>query len=200
MAIEAPGCFGLPCAVSSESESCRACPVKGKCAKQAYQLLESLPDKALIMREKQALGLTIKGLLERSEISPDRLHYSVIKTTRYGLKRAVLTAEQEKYLQALPRKVGQQTKQLMEKGWFDFAKEELASGKNPSLKGWKKVICEQLINEGKTSRAMVAQALEGELGLCKDSAKIQTSIGIAIFVAGGLLRASKKGELELNLF
>ena len=192
-----PGCFGLPSAISSASASCGACAVKGHCAKQGYLLLERLPDKVLVMREKQALAMTVKALLERSESSGKGLHYPVIKITRYGLKRVELTPVQETYLRSLPRKVGDQTRQLMEKGWFDFAKQEIAAGKNPALKGWRQVACQRLIEKKKTSWSELSQALVAELGLTPKSANTQASIGIAILEAGGLVQANESGELFL---
>ena len=198
MANVAPGCFGFPSAISSESPSCRVCGAKGACAKQSYLFLESLPDQAMVIREKQALALTLKGLLKGLEDSGGRLHYPIVKTTRYGLTRVNLTQRQEQFLQSLPKKVSSQTRQLMERGWFDFAREEMADGKNPSLKGWKNVICQQLIStNGKTSRTEVIEAFIRELGHTSQSAKFQTSLGIAIFEAGGLLKANAQGDLAL---
>lgn len=193
--LNVPGCYGLPSAISAASESCRSCGAKGHCAKESFSLLEKLPDKALVMREKQALTLTIKGLFERSASAVKGLHYPVIKITRYGLKRVELTPEQEKYLNSLPRKVGEQTRQLMEKGWFDFARQEIKSGNNPALKGWRFIACQKLIENKKTSWSELTEAFVSELGLTLKSAKTQASIGIAIFAAGGLVKEAEGGEI-----
>lgn len=197
MALNHPGCFGFPSAISSESVSCRDCGVKGACAKKSYEFLEKLPDKVISMREKQSLSLTVKALLERSDAPSHGLHYPVIKITRYGLKRAELTPQQEQYLGSLPMKVGKQTRQLMEKGWFDFARQEIAAGKNPAPKGWRQVACQKLIENKKTSWSELSQALITELGLTPKSAGVQASVGIAILEAGGLLKATASGELFL---
>ena len=194
--IEHPGCFGLPSAVSANSNSCRVCPSRVGCVYEASAFLDSLPNNPLTQRERLTLTVTRQALTsspragEGSEVSP------VVVASSRGVRRIALTQAQLDYIAPLPQKVASQVKKLMERGWFEFAKAELRAGRNPAAKGWQRVLCATLLKGGAT-RATLELAFVEQLGMTSKSARVQLSVGLAIFAAGRLA-TEKFGQVSLS--
>lgn len=112
-------------------------------------------------------------------------------------KRVPLSAEQESVLEGMAKQTASLVRQLFEKGWFDFARRELAAGRNPGKKDWQKVLCEALLKGG-TSRGDLVIAYQDKLGMTPGSAKVRASKAIAVFIAGKLL-VERDGYLHLSL-
>lgn len=87
-------------------------------------------------------------------------------------------------------------KNMLEAGWFDFARAELQAGRNPGKKSWQRVLCAGLLSGGITRDAL-RLAYETELSMTPGSAKVRASKAIATFQAGGLL-IERNGRLVLN--
>lgn len=90
-------------------------------------------------------------------------------------------------LSDLPERVAGPANLLRRKGWFTFARDEIAAGRNPATKGWKRVLCQALIN-GRATRPALLLAFQTELGMKASSAEVALSAGLAIFAAGGLVK------------
>lgn len=180
-----PGCYGEPIAISASSPSCCICPWQQGCLSEAEKLLGEMPDTPEIKRERQSFAVTwiaftsVPAVTDRG--NPQR---TVVASSR-GLKRIVLSKEQSSLVACLPKRIATQARQLMERGWFDYAKSELSQQRNPANKGWKKVFCEELMNRRATRKSLEV-ALSSQLALTPHSARVQTSVGIAIFAAGRL--------------
>lgn len=177
-----PGCYGLPSAVSVNSASCRACAFATGCVSAASALLESLPNNPLTRRERLSLVLTRRVL---ASVPPQGADPDVVTTSRRGVKRLVLGAAQLQALAGLPPRVAAQLRADTERGWFDFARRELATGRNPATKGWKKLLCAALLTGGVT-RAELQTAFVEQLCMTPGSARAQVSVGIAYFAAARL--------------
>lgn len=194
---ENPGCYGLPSAVSATCRSCVECPVRSGCLVDAGALLERLPDNPLTKRERLSFALTNKALTSVPRRAGDTNPQLTVAASSRGLKRVTLAQSEEQMIQTLPDRVAKQVRQLMERGWFDFARSELRAGRNPATKGWKKVLCECLL-KGNVSRPGLVLALTEQLNLTPASAKVQASVGISIFAAGRLA-TEQFGQLVPNL-
>jgi len=181
--FETPGCYGLPTAVSANSQSCRECPVRGACVFEATAFLESLPTNPLTQRERLSLTLTRQALASTPSGSEGTAPAQRVVASSRGVKRIELTPGQLGSIAALPQRVGSQVKKLMERGWFDFARQELHAGRNPASKGWQRVFCSALLAGG-ASRSELELALVESLDLSEASARVQVSVGMAIFAAG----------------
>ena len=181
--IEHPGCHGLPTAISAKSPSCQVCTFRSDCAHQAFAMLDSLPNNPLTQRERLSLTVTriaLAGMPQRSGDTsvPKAPVESVWVSGRVALSLEVLDS-----LSRLPARVAKQTRQLMERGWFVFARAELAAGRNPASKGWKRIFCAALLTP-QCDRASLELALVEQMNLTPGSARAQVSFGIAIFAAG----------------
>lgn len=104
--------------------------------------------------------------------------------------RLLLTQAQLERIRKLPAQVGSMVRQLMERGWFEFARAEMLAGRNPGRNDWQRVLCAGLIDGG-VSRAGLIASYETELRMTPGSAKVRASKAVAVFSAGQLL-------LELN--
>lgn len=182
---EHPGCYGLPSAVSATSPSCQECPSRGGCLFEAAQFLEQLPCNPLTKRERQSFAITQRAYASVPRGAGDTSTCKTVVASTRGLKRVALRSDEEALLRTLPERVAKQLRQLLERGWFDFAKTELRAGRNPATKGWKRVFCDAIL-QGQATRASLALALVQKLDLTPESARVQTSVGIAIFAAGRL--------------
>lgn len=196
MNIEHPGCYGMPTAVSAGSASCRACDFRIDCSYQAYALLETFPNNPLTQRERLALTVTriaLTGMPQgsaRTEGSTAPVAYPYVEG-RVALSLATLDS-----LSRLSGKVAAQARQLMERGWFDFARSELAAGRNPAAKGWKKIFCAALLHT-QCTRASLELALVQQMNLSPSSARVQVSVGISIF-AVGRIATERFGQFALT--
>lgn len=190
--MSAPACYGSPICVSARSASCRACAHSAGCLAQARAVLDALPDTPLTRRERLALGVTCIALERAPQGHGGPVTQRVVVASSRGVRRMTLTKEETQRLTALPAKIASQVGRLMELGWFDYARRELLAGRNPGEKGWKKVLCDALL-AGQMNRQQLQQALVTQLGLKPESAKVQASVGIAVFAAGGLLREGPRG-------
>lgn len=185
--IEHPACFGSPVSVSANSASCRACPGAASCVVVALKVLDQLPDSPLTRRERLALTVTRQALTSAPQGQGGNAPSRTVVANSRGVKRMTLTPDEEARLRTLPGRVASQARQLFERGWFAFAKREMLAGRNPADKGWKRVLCAQLIADG-CSRADLQRAFQEQLGLKEASAKVQVSTAVAVFLAGGLVR------------
>ena len=183
--IEHPGCYGLPTAVSATSPSCRDCPSRGGCVYEAFLLLDSLPVNPLTQRERLTLTVTRQALAASPRARGRAVVPPLVVASSRGVKRIALNQEQLAHVAALPAKVASQVKKLLERGWFEFAKGELRAGRNPASKGWQRILCAHLLTGGAT-RTQLELALVTELQISPPSARVQLSVGIAIFAAGRL--------------
>jgi len=193
---ENPGCYGLPTAVSALSPSCRACPVRAGCAHAAFALLELLPDNPLTRRERLSLSVTRTALASTPPGDAGTPTPARVAASPRGVKHLILTPPQLAALAHYPERIASQVRQLLQRGWFDFAKAELRAGRNPADKGWKKVLCAQLL-AGPSSRRDLELALVQQLKLSPASARMQASVGLAIFAAGRLA-SERFGQVALQ--
>lgn len=108
-----------------------------------------------------------------------------------GKHRVALSEQQEARLQGLSQAVASMVRQLRSKGWFEFARRELARGHNPvgqnKRDAWMQVLCEGLL-QGGISRRGLCVAYEEKLRMTPGSAKVRVSKAVAVFLEGGLLR------------
>lgn len=182
-----PACFGSPVAVSHLCETCRVCPGRVACAVTATQFLESFPTSPSITRERERMSLV------RQALTSSPAQGQGAGTT----KRVPLNAKQQGVLDGMAKQTASLVRQLFEKGWFDFARREMAAGRNPGKKDWQKLLCEALMNGG-TTRADLVMAYRDKLGMTPGSAKVRASKAVAVFTAGNLL-VERDGYLYLSL-
>lgn len=189
------GCFGLPSAISFNCATCRSCSRSSGCVSVSAAFLESLPDTPEIARERLSFAVTARAFASApAGAGEGRASPALVASTR-GLKRLQLTDTQEDMLKTLPTKVAAQLRTLMERGWLDFAKVELRHGRNPAGKGWRKVFCDFLLAGG-GARASLELALVERLEMSPSSARVQVSVGMAIF-ASGRLATEVFGKIQL---
>jgi hypothetical protein len=192
---ERPGCYGSAVAVSAENPSCRACASRVGCVLTASQLVARMPDSAHARRARQALAVARTVLLTPPEHGVRGEPARAVVASSRGRKRMTLSEREEAIVARLPAKVASAVRSAFESGWFEHARTELAAGRNPAEKGWRKVLCHAML--GQWSRPQVIAAFQGELGLTESSAKVQVSVGIAMFAAGGLI-VDAGGRLRFN--
>lgn len=183
----APACHGSAVAVSASSETCRACPHSRSCLRDARAFVLALPDDELSQGARRQLALTTRALLTTPASAPEG---QGAPTTR-----APLTVAESALVASLPKRVASQVRGLLETGWFDYARSELAAGRNPAAKGWKHVYCQQLLT-GRATRETLRMALIESLDLTPASAKVQLCNALSIFAAGNLAVESG-GQLRL---
>lgn len=191
-----PFCLGSPTIVSATSSTCRECAHQIGCVGAAIELVCQLPDSPLTKRERQKLGLVRRAFTssprgEGEGVAPPRVTASL-----RGVHRIALTTDEEKRVEALPARVSSQVRQLMQRGWFEFAKEEIRLGRNPGDKGWKKTLCRLLLSGGCT-RDELQLAFCDELRMSPASARSQASTAVAVFSFGRLL-VEHRGRLKLS--
>ena len=194
--INNPGCFGVPMAVHASSPSCRACAHSSGCLTTAASFLEQLPDNQTTRRERQAIALTRIGLVGAFPSAGEGLPSPVVTESSRGLRRVSLTPAQDQIVSTFPVRIAKPLRQMLERGWFDFAKVEIANGRNPADKGWKKVLCGFLLAGGVTRDDLILAFVE-QLKLTAASANTQASVGIALFVAGHLA-SERFGKILFN--
>lgn len=194
--IDNPGCFGLPMAVNASSLSCRACLHSAGCVASAALFLEQLPDSQTTRRERHAIALTRIGLLGAFPSTGEGLPLPVVTESTRGLRRVSLTPAQEQMVATFPARIAKPLRQMLERGWFDFAKVEIANGRNPADKGWKKVLCGFLLAGGVTRNDLILAFIE-QLKLTPASAITQASVGVAVFAAGHLA-SEQFGKILFN--
>lgn len=194
--IERPACHGLPTAVSAACASCRSCEFASTCVHEAFELLDQLPVTPETQRERLTLAVTRRALAGVPRLRSKGEGAPLVTASSRGITRLVLTDAQEQELKRLPAKVASQVRQLLQRGWFDYAKSELRAGRNPADKGWKQVLC-RLLLAGEPTRAQLELALVEQLDLSPASAKVQASVGLAVFAAGRLA-TERLGRIALN--
>ncbi len=182
-----PACFGSPVAVSHLCETCRACCSKSACAHAASAFFDGLPDTPVLKRERQRMALVRQAL---TELAP-------IGAVPGSSKRVPLTAEQQAIVAELSKQTGSLVRQLFEKGWFQFARREMAAGRNPGHKNWQRILCQALMDGGITRPGLI-QAYQEQLGLTPGSAKVRAHKAVTVFRAGRLL-TERNGHIELLL-
>lgn len=173
-----PACFGSPVAVSHRCETCLTCSGVRACAEQAAHFVGTLPDTTNTQRERQRLSLVIQALKSIP-------HAADGVGTPQGKKRAALTPQQESAVQGIGKVAGSMARQLFERGWFDFARRELAAGRNPGRKDWQRILCDRLLRGG-IERAHLQIAYQEQLGLTEASARVKVSKAVSVFLVGGL--------------
>jgi hypothetical protein len=185
----------MPTAVSAGSASCRACDFRIDCSYQAYALLETFPNNPLTQRERLALTVTRIALAAMPQGAVDTEGARVPVASPYVEGRVTLSAASLDSLSRLPAKVASQARQLMERGWFTFAKAELREGRNPATKGWRRIFCAELLRT-QCTRASLELALVEQLKLSPASARVQVSVGMSIF-AVGRIATERFGKFDL---
>lgn len=193
---EAFACFGLASAISANSSTCQSCARRMSCHAEALSFVQSLPETPAIAKKRQALVLVGKALRAIPHGGVGGKSVPLIKKSVRGVRRVLLDASQLDQIATFPPRVASQLKQLLERGWFDFAKGEIRAGRNPADKGWKKVFCELLINGNATRRDLELAFVE-QLDMSPGSARAQVSVGISIFAAGRLA-TEVSGRVVLN--
>lgn len=196
MRQNAPGCFGLPTAVSANSSSCNLCPSRPDCLYEARCFLETLPDNPLTQRERLALAVTCSAFASSPPKEGGAVNTPRVVASSRGFKRMVLSAAQLDSVAQLPIKVATQVRQLLQRGWFDFARCEMKLGRNPAGKGWRKVFCDLLLAGG-ARRAGLELALVEQLDLSPAAARVQASVGVSVFVAGHIA-SERFGQFTLG--
>jgi len=146
-----------------------------------------MPDTPATRRERLSLSVTAQALAGPPARAGKGEGARTVVASSRGVKRMTLTEDEEKRLALLPERVAGQVRTLLERGWFRFAGQEMRAGRNPGGKGWKRVLCQALI-DGNVTRTQLQLALVGRLELTPASAKVQASLAIAVFTAGGLCR------------
>lgn len=191
-----PACYGSPVSVSAASPSCCVCPRRVGCVTTAAQLVAAMPDTPITQRERQLLSVTHQAFARGSHAGDAGQSSVQVMASSRGIKRIALTAAEQKLVDALPDRVGTAVKRLLERGWFQHARNELAAGRNPAPKGWQRVLCAQIL-AGDASRATLQQAFVEQLGMSPASAKVQASTGLAIFAAGRVI-VEAQGSVRLR--
>lgn len=186
--MTAPGCFGSPTVVSALAISCRSCPHAAGCLVEAAGMLDQMGQGEIVQRARLTLAVTSQALLRTppADDTPDTT--PVVEASRRGVQRLALTVEQLAFCAQLPARVGSKVRTLMERGWYEFARSELAAGRNPAPKdGWLKVTCQLLLAGKPFNRAELQQCFVTQLDLSPASAKVQASLAISTLAAGRLV-------------
>jgi hypothetical protein len=196
--VNLPGCHGSAVAVSALSPTCQSCGFARSCVGEAGAFLLTLPATPITTRARKSLAVTARALLSKPQTAVEGEGTPEQRPAPTST-RAPLTAAEESLLACLAKRVRSQAKTLMETGWFDFARGELAAGRNPADKGWRHIFCQQLL-AGSATRASLRAAFAEQLDLTPQSAKVQMSTAVSIFAAGqlavesgGVLRLIAKG-------
>lgn len=184
-----PACYGSPVAVSQGCETCQGCQVRLGCADAALRLVEGMPDSPLLQRERQRLSLARQALggAPRAEGAGEGAR----ARTRVGL-----TPEQQRAVASLGKAAGSLARQLFERGWFEFARRELAAGRNPGRNDWQRILCAGLMKGG-ISRQQLQLAYQEQLELTPGSARVRVSKAVSVFLAGRLV-VEVEGRLQIN--
>lgn len=175
--MKAPACFGSPVVVSHLCETCRSCSFVFSCLNQAESMLSRFADTETASRERQRLALSRQALTSSPSESVG---------AGGSIKRATLSSEQENALSRLGKATSSLSRQLLEKGWFEFARSEMRAGRNPGKKGWQQILCDFLI-QGGVSRGDLQLAYQEQLNLTPGSARVRVSKAVSVFFAGRLI-------------
>lgn len=170
-----PSCFGMVSTISHLSETCCACECATACARTAATWLQSLPDSVPVMRERERIAVT------RQALASAPVAGQVVGT----VQRAPLSADQQAAIGGIGQAVASLARRLFETGWFEFARQELAAGRNPGKKDWQRIFCEGLLAGG-ISRQGLQLAYQEQLGLTPGSARVRVSKAVSVFLVGGL--------------
>lgn len=87
---------------------------------------------------------------------------------------------------SLGKAAGSLARQLFERGWFEFAKREMAAGRNPGRNEWQRIFCAALMRGG-ISRESLQLAYQERLDLTPGSARVRVSKAVSVFHAGRLV-------------
>ena len=141
--------------------------------------LDSLGDTPTLKQERLRLSLTKQALVRapRTEAGCE---------TVLPKRRAALSEAQERTAASFGRATSVTIRQMFSRGWYDYAKAELHAGRNPGLKKWQSIFCAALIDGG-ISRASLQLAFQEQLALKPESARVQVSKAVNIFLAGRLV-------------
>ncbi len=192
MELNRPGCYGSAACVSALSDTCRRCTNAPSCVSRAAAQLEALPDSPVKHRARLALSVTGQALVGL----PQGVALPQVAASTRGVQRIALTPAQESDLQTLAPRVRSAVRKLMERGWFAYAKSELAAGRNPADKGWQHLLCRLLLGGG-IERDQLHLAFARGLDLTPGSARAQASVALAVFAVGQLTRESR-GRVTFN--
>lgn len=105
--------------------------------------------------------------------------------------RVPLSKQQESTVAHLGKATSSMSRQLFERGWFEFAKSEMRAGRNPGKKGWQQILCDFLMRGG-VSRGDLQMAYEQQLNLTPGSARVRVSKAVSVFFAGRLIIESNE--------
>lgn len=164
-----PNCHGLAACISLTSPKCQKCASAHSCASLALLDLEVAGEALVLGAERQRLML----FMQRAADMPPQRAEGAVEPSIAAL------------LPHLAPRVASQVRNLHQKGWFTFAREELQRGRNPASKGWRRIFC-QLLLERRCGRHTLQHALMSELAMSEGSARATASIAISIMAAGGL--------------
>lgn len=174
-----PFCLGLPSVVSATSSVCVRCTEVRKCLTLAETRLAAMPDLPEVDTARRNVAVA-RSALAGPTTAP-------AKASTRGVVRRKLTERELSRIKGLPPRVACQVRTLLERGWFEFARVELAAGRNPAKKGWMRVVFQQIL-ERRATRESIKLAFVEELGMKPKSAIVQASLGIATLVALDLVR------------
>jgi hypothetical protein len=180
-----PVCFGSIVSVNAASRTCRACEHAPGCVSAAGALLDQLPVTDHTQRARLDWAVACKALAGTPARAVKGEGAPTVTASTRGVKRIDLSTAETALVAALPPRVASPVRQLLQRGWFDFARRELAAGRNPAAKGWMRVTCQALL-DGRPTRAELLLAFQQQLGLSEPSARVQASIALAVFAAGQL--------------
>jgi hypothetical protein len=152
------------------------------------KFLEKQGQNPLIQRERQRISMVRQSFLSAPETS--------IKGVPTSHARRALGDSEIESISLLATNIQGPTRRLLASGWFDFAREEMRSGRNPGRKPWQRILCEGLLNGGISRRDLQA-AFEVQLNLNPASARVRASTAVSVYTAGRLL-IEHSGRLVLS--
>jgi hypothetical protein len=180
-------CHGMAVAVSARSPACLRCPSALSCIATAERRAASEGEGSAQVR--QHLSLVREALLKHAAPATLVDPTPPVTASSRGVLRIKLTDQDRQFLSSLPQRVAGPTRNLMERGWFPYARRELRAGRNPVQKrGWKQVLCSSVLES--QSRGQFEARLQRDLGLTSGSARAQCSFALSIFRAGKVIGIS----------
>lgn len=176
-----PVCFGSVSIYEPGSSACTGCELQRTCAGAAARALDALPDTPEVTRLRQQLAV-----LQQPAASTPRAAPALVSRSKRGVLRVMLTECEVQEIDRLPAAVARRVKTLTERGWFTFAKLELAAGRNPGQDDAMRLVMSRLLAGGCTRKQLIV-ALRDELAMKHTSAVVKASLLHAVLSYGGIV-------------
>lgn len=119
-----PVCFASVAFSDPTGPVCSGCSLAVACHGGALQRLELLPDTVETRSARVRLESAGRAMAGQGRVG--------LQVSRRGVARRELTADESHRLRSLPARARSQARRLAERGWFDYARAQLAAGRMPA--------------------------------------------------------------------